>query len=173
MYVCIYYCMYVLLYVCMYVLYMYVCMYVLLYVWMYVFIYYCIVCIIVLCMYVLLYVWMCVCTYVCIHVKCLQSEEHIRLLMYKNIRNVCTITYWRVMWKYSYICVGEKRNAHRFFVRKYEGTGPLGRPRYRWDDNIKMCLKETWWVIMDCIDFAQHMVEWRTVVNTVMNICFP
>jgi hypothetical protein len=39
--------------------------------------------------------------------------------------------------------VGEKRNAHRVYVRKYEGKGPLGRYSYRWEDNIEKCVKET------------------------------
>jgi hypothetical protein len=50
--------------------------------------------------------------------------------------------------------MGEKRNACRILVGKPEGKRPLGRPRRRWDDNIKMDLTETGWGGMDWIDLA-------------------
>jgi hypothetical protein len=50
---------------------------------------------------------------------------------------------------------GEKRNAYRILVGKPEGKRPLGRPRRRWDDNIKMNLREIGWGGMDWIDLAQ------------------
>jgi hypothetical protein len=55
-------------------------------------------------------------------------------------------------------------------VGKPEGTGPLGRPRRRWEDNIKMDLREVGWGGMDWINLAQDRDRWRTVVNTVMNL---
>jgi hypothetical protein len=50
---------------------------------------------------------------------------------------------------------GEKRTAYRILVGKPEGKRPLGRPRRRWVNNIKMDLRETEWAGMDCIDLAQ------------------
>jgi hypothetical protein len=50
---------------------------------------------------------------------------------------------------------GKKRNAYRILVRKSEGKRPLGRPRSRWVDNIKMDLKEIEWDSMDWIDLVQ------------------
>jgi hypothetical protein len=50
---------------------------------------------------------------------------------------------------------GEKRTAHRILVRKLRGKRPLGRPRRRWADNIKMDLREIVWGGMDWIDVAQ------------------
>jgi hypothetical protein len=64
---------------------------------------------------------------------------------------------------------GAKRNAYRTFVGKQEGKRPLGRPRRRWVDNIKMNLREIGWD-MDWIDLAQDRDLWRALVNTVMNL---
>jgi hypothetical protein len=52
--------------------------------------------------------------------------------------------------------MGEKRNAYRILVGKLEGKSPLGRPRLRWEDNIKMDLREIAWDGMDWIDLAQY-----------------
>jgi hypothetical protein len=51
----------------------------------------------------------------------------------------------------------EKRNQYRILVGKPEGNSPLGRPRRRWEDNIRMDLSEKGWGDMDCIDVAQDM----------------
>jgi hypothetical protein len=51
--------------------------------------------------------------------------------------------------------MGYKRNTYRILVGKPEGKGPLGRPRRRWVDNIKMNHRETGWVDVDWIDTAQ------------------
>jgi hypothetical protein len=50
----------------------------------------------------------------------------------------------------------EKRNAYRVLVGKPEGKRPLGRHRHRWDDNIKLDLREIGWGGMDWIDLAEH-----------------
>jgi hypothetical protein len=63
-----------------------------------------------------------------------------------------------------------KRNAYRILVGKLEGKRPLGRPTRRWEDNIRMDLRETGWGGMDWIDLAQDRDQWRDVVNTVMNL---
>jgi hypothetical protein len=68
--------------------------------------------------------------------------------------------------------MGEKRNAYRIFVGKPEGKGPLGRPRRRWEDNIKMD-RDIGWGGMDWIDMAQNRDQWKALVNTVMNIRVP
>jgi hypothetical protein len=56
---------------------------------------------------------------------------------------------------------------------KPEGKRPLGRPRCRWEDNIRMDVREIGWGGMDWIDVAQDMDEWRALVNTVMNLRVP
>jgi hypothetical protein len=68
---------------------------------------------------------------------------------------------------------GEKRNAWRILVGKPEGNGPLGRPRRRWVDNIKIDLRETEWGVMDWIDMAQDSDQWRVLLNTVKNLRAP
>jgi hypothetical protein len=55
--------------------------------------------------------------------------------------------------------MGEKRNVYRILVGKPEGRRPLGRPRCRWEDNIKMDLREIGWGAMDWIDLAQDRVQ--------------
>jgi hypothetical protein len=50
---------------------------------------------------------------------------------------------------------------------------PLGRPRHRWVNNIKMDLREIRWDGMDWIDLAQDRDQWRALVNTVMNLRVP
>jgi hypothetical protein len=58
-------------------------------------------------------------------------------------------------------------------VGKQGGKRPLGRPRHRWEDNIKMDLQEVGCRVMDWIELAQDRDRWRTLVNAVMNVRFP
>jgi hypothetical protein len=68
---------------------------------------------------------------------------------------------------------GENRNAYRILVGKPEGKRPLGRHRRRCEDNIKMDLRERGWGGIDWIDLAQDMDQWRSLVNTLMNLLVP
>jgi hypothetical protein len=58
-------------------------------------------------------------------------------------------------------------------VGKPDGKRPLGRPKHRWVNNIKMDLRETGWDGKDWIDLAQDRDKWRALVNTVMNLWVP
>jgi hypothetical protein len=69
--------------------------------------------------------------------------------------------------------MGERRGAYRALVGKPEGMRPHGRPRCRWEDNIKMDLREVGWGGMDWINQAQDRDRWRAVVNAVMNLRVP
>jgi hypothetical protein len=68
---------------------------------------------------------------------------------------------------------GEKRKAYRILVGKPNRKRPLGIPRHRWIDNIKMDLSEIGWDGMDWIVLAQDRDQWRALVNTVMNLRVP
>jgi hypothetical protein len=68
--------------------------------------------------------------------------------------------------------MGEGRGVYRVLVGRPEGKRPLGRPSCRWEDNIKMDLREIW-IDVNWIQLAQVGVQWRTCVNTVMNLRVP
>ena len=69
--------------------------------------------------------------------------------------------------------MGERRGVYRVLVGKPEGKRPLGRPRRRWEDNIKMDLQEVGCGGMDSIELAQGRDRWRALVTAVMNIRVP
>jgi hypothetical protein len=66
-----------------------------------------------------------------------------------------------------------KRNAYRILVGKPEGKRPLGRPRGRWEDNIRMDRREIGWGGMNWIDLAQDRDQWRALVDMVIKFRVP
>jgi hypothetical protein len=66
--------------------------------------------------------------------------------------------------------IGEERNVHRVLMGKPEGKRPHGRPRRRWEDEIRMDLREIGWGGVDWIQLAQDRDRWRAFVYTVMNL---
>jgi hypothetical protein len=66
--------------------------------------------------------------------------------------------------------MGEDRNVYRVLMGKPEGKRPLGTPRRRWEDGIRMDLREIGWGSVDWIQLAQDSDRWRALVNTVMNL---
>jgi hypothetical protein len=79
----------------------------------------------------------------------------------------------RMRWAGHVARMGEVRVAYNILVGRPEGRRPLGRPRRRWEDNIKMDLKEMGFGDVDWIHWAQDRDRWWAVVNTVMNLRVP
>jgi hypothetical protein len=69
--------------------------------------------------------------------------------------------------------MGEKGNAYRLLVGRPEGKRPLGIPRHRWVDNIRMDLGEVGWGNVEWIGLAQDRNRWRALVNSVLNLRVP
>jgi len=69
--------------------------------------------------------------------------------------------------------MGEKRGVYRVLVGKPEGMRPLGRPKHRWEDNIKMDLQEVECGGMDWIELTHDRDRWRALVTAVMNFRVP
>jgi hypothetical protein len=78
-----------------------------------------------------------------------------------------------LLWAGHVARIGEKRNAYRSLVGKLEGKRPLGRPRCRWVDNIRMDLGEVDWGDVDWIGLAKDRNRWRALVNSVLNLRVP
>jgi hypothetical protein len=68
---------------------------------------------------------------------------------------------------------GLEKETYRLLVGKPEGKRPLGRPRRRWVDNIRMYLREVGWGDVDWIGLAQDRNRWRALVNSVVNLRVP
>ena len=66
--------------------------------------------------------------------------------------------------------MGERRGVYRVLLGKPEGKKPLGRPRHRWEDNIKMDLQKVGCGGVDWIELAQDRDRWQALVNVVMNL---
>ena len=100
----------------------------------------------------------------------LLNEELRDLYALPNIVRVVKLR--RMRWAWHMARMGEGRGVHRVVVGKPEGKSPLGRPRRRWEDNIKMDLREVGGV-GDWMELAQDRDRWRALVNTVMNVRVP
>ena len=74
---------------------------------------------------------------------------------------------------YIYIYMGEERGVYRVLLGKPEGRRPLGKPRRRWVDNIRMGLQKVGCGYMDWIGLAQDRDRWRMLVSAVMNLRVP
>jgi hypothetical protein len=96
----------------------------------------------------------------------LHNEELRILYSSPNIRQIKSR---RMRWAGHVARMGEERNVYRVFMGKPEGKRPLGRPRHRWDDGIRMDHREIGWGSVDWIQLAQDRDRWQALVNTAMN----
>jgi hypothetical protein len=87
--------------------------------------------------------------------------------------NIVRVIKSRMRWDGHVARMGERRGAYRVLVGRPEGKRPLGRPRRRWENNIKMDLRETGIDGANWIQLAQDRVHWRAFVNTVMSLLVP
>jgi hypothetical protein len=93
--------------------------------------------------------------------------------LYSSPNIVRAIKSRRMRWAGHVACMGEGRGVYRVLVGKPEGKRPLGRPGHRWEDNIKMDLREIGIDGVNWFQLAQDRVQWRACVNTVMNLRVP
>jgi hypothetical protein len=93
--------------------------------------------------------------------------------LYSSPSIVRVIKARRMRWVGHVACMGDVSGAYNILVGRPEGRRPLGRQRRRWEDNIKMDLREIGFGDEDWIDLAQDRDRWRALVNTVMNLRAP
>jgi len=93
--------------------------------------------------------------------------------LYSSPNIVREIKSRRMRWAGHVSRRGEERGVYRVLVGKPDGRRPLGRPRRRWVDNIRMDLQEVECGYMDWIGLAQDRERWRTLVSAVMNLRVP
>ena len=93
--------------------------------------------------------------------------------LYSSPNIVRVIKSRRMRWAGHVARMGEERGVYRVLVGKLERRRPLGRPRRRWVDNIRMYLQEVGCGYMDWIGLAQDRDRWRTLVSAVMNLRVP
>jgi len=93
--------------------------------------------------------------------------------LYSSPNIVRVIKSRRMRWAGHVARRGEGRGVYRVLVRKSEGKRPLGRPRRRWEENIKMDLQKVGCGGMDWIEMAQDRDRWLALVNAVMNLRVP
>jgi len=101
----------------------------------------------------------------------LHNEELNDLYSLPNIVRVVKAR--RMRWAGHVARMGQDRGVQRVLVGKPEGKRPLGRPRRRWEDNIKMDLQEVGWGRGDWMELAQDRGRWRTLVGTARDFRVP
>ena len=93
--------------------------------------------------------------------------------LYSSPKIVWVIKSRRMRWAGHVARMGEWRGVYRVLVGKPEGRRPLGRPRRRWEDNIRMDLREVGCGCVDWMELAQDRDRWRALVSAVMNLRVP
>jgi hypothetical protein len=103
--------------------------------------------------------------------KKLHNDEFNDLYSTPNIIRLIKLR--RKRWERHVASKGERRGVYRVLVGTAEGKRPLGRPRRKWENDIKMDLQEVECERVDYIYLAQNRERWRALVNAVMNLRVP
>ena len=106
-----------------------------------------------------------------LHMACMYLCGVLVLYTLPNIVQV--VKSRRMRWAGHVACMGEGRGVHRVLVGKPEGKRPLGRPRRRWEDNIKMDLEDVGGSCGDWRELAQDRDKWRALVGTLRKLWVP
>jgi hypothetical protein len=93
--------------------------------------------------------------------------------LYSSSNIVRVIKSGRMRWAGHVACMGEGRYVYRVLVGRPEDKRPLGRPRRRWEDNIKMDFRETEVHGANWIQLAHDTIQWRAFVNSLINLRVP
>jgi hypothetical protein len=109
------------------------------------------------------------------HTALYPSRSHSEELhnLYSSSSIVTIIKSRSIRWAEHVARMGEKKNVYRLLVGKPEGKRPIGRPRRRWVNNIKLDLLEIGLGVVGWIGLAQDRYRWRALVNSVMNLRVP
>jgi hypothetical protein len=91
-------------------------------------------------------------------------------ILYSSPNIIRQIKSRRMRWVGHVARMGEERNVYRVLIGKPEGKRPFGRPRHRWEDGMRMDLREIGWGSVELIKLAQDRDRWRALVNMVMNL---
>jgi hypothetical protein len=98
----------------------------------------------------------------------LHNEE--LYILYSSPNIIRQIKSRRLRWVAHVARMGEEKTVYRVLMGNHKGKRPLGRPRHRWEDGIRMDLWEIGWGSVDWIQLAQNLDQWWALVNTVMNL---
>ena len=93
--------------------------------------------------------------------------------MYSSLNIIKNLASRGLRWAGHVARMEQSRNAYRVLMGTHEGKRPLGRPRRRWEDNIKMYLREVGYGPGDWIALAEDRDQWRAYVRAVMNLRVP
>jgi hypothetical protein len=87
-----------------------------------------------------------------------------------SLPNIVRLIKSRMRWAGLVARIGQRGGVYRVLVGKPEGKRPLGRPKRRWEDDIKMDLQKVGYMGLDWIELSQNRDRWRALVNAVMNL---
>ena len=99
--------------------------------------------------------------------------KHINTLCGQNVEFVSVELCGKMRWVGHVASMGERRGIYTVLVGKPEGKRPLGRPRHKWEDNIKIDLQEVGCGGMDWIELPEDRDRWRALVNAILNLRVP